>query len=45
MIDYKNTGAFSPSDLIEGLNRNLCFYEFNNDDIFLFFKKFDRSGR
>jgi hypothetical protein len=45
MIDFRNTGAFTPSDLTEGLKRHLSFYEFTSDDVFLFFRKIDRSGR
>lgn len=45
MLDYRNLGAFTASDLIEGLSRNLGFNEFSQDDILLFFRKFDRQGR
>ena len=45
MLDFRNIGAFTPADLIESLNRFLGFSEFNTDDVFLFFKKVDKSGR
>lgn len=45
MIDFRNIGAFTPSDMIEYLDRHLGFTEFSTDDIFLFFKKVDKTGR
>lgn len=45
VFDTRGLGFISSQDLVDGLRMNLDFGEFNSDDIYMFFRRFDRSGR
>lgn len=45
MLDIRNIGSFTPNDLIDGLTANLGFTDFTQEDVTLFFRKFDRSRK
>jgi hypothetical protein len=45
MLDIRNLGSFTANDLIEGLTQFMGFHDFSQDDIELFFRKFDRTQR
>ena len=41
----RGLGFITSQDLVDGLRMNLDFGEFCSDDIYMLFKRFDRSGR
>ena len=43
MMDYMGSGSISQEDLKIGLTRNLNFSDFNNDDIYMIFRRFDTT--
>jgi Ca2+-binding EF-hand superfamily protein len=45
MIDVHGRGFITQHDLTEGLHNSLLFNEFSNDDVYLFFRRNDFSGR
>ena len=44
MMDLRAAGSISQQDLKDGLQKNLGFMDFTNDDIYLIFRRFDRTN-
>ena len=44
MLDVRQSGAISPDDLKIGLSHNLNFADFDNDDIYMLFRRFDTQN-
>lgn len=46
-LDFRNVGSFTLDDMVEGLQRNIGFRDFTQNDVLLFFRKNDtyRKGR
>ena len=44
MMDLRSVGALTQQDLKDGLMRNLGFMDFSNDDIYLLFRRFDKTN-
>jgi Ca2+-binding EF-hand superfamily protein len=44
IFDLQRVGCITEQDFVTGLTANLEFTDFNQEDIFLFFKKVDRKG-
>jgi Ca2+-binding EF-hand superfamily protein len=45
LFDMRGFGAITSQDLVDGLRLNLDFGEFCPDDIYMFFKRIDRTSR
>lgn len=45
IFDMRGLGFITSQELVDGLRMNLDFGEFCPDDIYMFFKRYDRSGR
>jgi hypothetical protein len=45
MFDIHGRGFITQHDLCEGLRNSLLFNDFSNDDVYLFFRRNDLSGR
>lgn len=43
-LDIRGNGILTQSDLKSGLERSFGFIDFNMDDVYLFFRRFDRAG-
>jgi Ca2+-binding EF-hand superfamily protein len=43
-LDVKGSGSLAQTDLKMGLERSFGFVDFNLDDVYMFFKRFDRYG-
>jgi Ca2+-binding EF-hand superfamily protein len=44
ILDLKNLGCITHTDFVLGLKQNLGFYDFSNDDIYLFFRRVDHQN-
>ena len=45
MFDIHGRGFITQHDFTEGLRNGLLFNDFSNDDVYLFFRRNDLSGR
>ena len=45
LFDMRGIGSITSQELVDGLRMNLDFGEFCPDDIYMFFKRYDRLGR
>ena len=45
LFEYSGTGVFKAQDLADGLKQNLQFHDFTSDDIYLFYRRFDRENK
>jgi len=44
MMDVRAVGGLTREDLKEGLMRNLGFMDFTNDDMYLLFRRFEKTN-
>ena len=45
VFDAKKVGGCSLNDFCHGLSLGLAFSDFTSDDVYMFFRRFDREGR